>query len=77
MLAAPLVIWLVRWVYRSLHGREGSGMGDAKLMFLVAAWLGLSYTFLGFVLGVLMAAVAAAIALAAREKSGKQAAYGR
>ena len=68
MLAAPLVILLVRWVYRSLRGREGSGMGDAKLMLLVAAWLGLSYTFLGFVLGVLMAMVAAVIALALRKK---------
>ena len=68
MIAAPLFILFVRWVYRSLRGREGMGMGDAKLMLLVAAWLGLSYSFLAFVLGVMAAVVAAAVVLALQRK---------
>ncbi len=68
MLAAPLVILLVRWIYRFLRGRKGSEMAEAKLMLMVAAWLGLSYTFLAFVLGVLMAAVSAGIVLTSRRK---------
>jgi len=79
MLAAPLVILFVRWVYRSLRGREGSGMGDAKLMLLVAAWLGLSYTFLAFVLGVALAASAAMAVPASRwkPKVGGEGAFAR
>jgi leader peptidase (prepilin peptidase)/N-methyltransferase len=60
------VILLARWAYRFLRGRKGSDMAEAKLMLLVAAWLGLSYTFLAFVLGVLMAVVAAGIVLTSR-----------
>ncbi len=56
IVAAPLVILLVRWTYRFLRGREGMGLGDAKLMLLLAAWLGLSHTLLAFVLGVVAGA---------------------
>lgn len=68
MVAAPLVILLVRWIYRSLRGREGMGLGDAKLMLLLAAWLGLSYTLLAFVLGVVLGAVAAVALLRSTRK---------
>jgi len=61
---APAFILGTRWVYRALRGREGMGMGDAKLMLLLAAWLGLSHTVLAFVLGVVLGAAAAVVVLA-------------
>ncbi|HUA98789.1 MAG TPA: prepilin peptidase [Terracidiphilus sp.] len=64
MVAAPLFILLVRWLYRSLRGREGMGLGDAKLMLMLAAWLGLSHTLLAFFLGVVVGAIAALTLLA-------------
>ena len=52
MLALPALILLIRWTYRKLRGHEGIGLGDAKLVLLLAAWLGLSRTLLAYVLGV-------------------------
>lgn len=34
------IFWLVAFVYRHLRGREGLGMGDAKLLAGGGAWLG-------------------------------------
>lgn len=36
-----LLIVAVAWVYRRARGREGIGMGDAKLMAAAGAWVGL------------------------------------
>ena len=33
-------LWLLAWVYRRLRGREGLGMGDAKLLAAAGAWVG-------------------------------------
>lgn len=65
ILAFPALILLVRWAYRKLRGREGVGLGDAKLMLMLAAWLGLWFTLLAFVLGVLIGAATALLMLAA------------
>jgi leader peptidase (prepilin peptidase) / N-methyltransferase len=35
-----LGLWLVAWIYRRLRGREGLGMGDAKLLAASGAWVG-------------------------------------
>ena len=35
-----LGLWLVAWVYRRLRGREGLGLGDAKLLAASGAWVG-------------------------------------
>lgn len=51
MLAISAFYWLLR-------RREGIGIGDAKLMALIAAWLGPTQAVLVFVLGVLGTAVA-------------------
>jgi leader peptidase (prepilin peptidase)/N-methyltransferase len=64
IVAFPTIILLLRWTYRFLRGREGVGLGDAKLMLMLAAWLGLSHTLLAFVLGVTIGALVALVVLA-------------
>lgn len=63
IILAPAIILLIRWAYRTLRQREGVGLGDAKLMLLLAAWLGLSHTILAFVLGVTLGAGVALVVL--------------
>jgi leader peptidase (prepilin peptidase)/N-methyltransferase len=73
ILAAAGFILLIRWVYWLIRRREGIGLGDAKLMAMLAAWLGLPGALLAFGLGVVLGAVAALAMLAvpaARRKSG-------
>lgn len=52
IIVAPGIILFTRWAYRQVRQREGIGLGDAKLMLLLAVWLGLLHTLLAFVLGV-------------------------
>jgi len=35
-----LLLWAVAWVYRRLRGRDGLGLGDAKLLAAAGAWVG-------------------------------------
>ena len=73
IVAAGLIL-LIRWLYWLIRRREGIGLGDAKLMALLAAWLGLPGALLAFVLGVVLGALAALGQLAipaARNQSGK------
>jgi len=63
--AAAGLILLIRWVYWLIRRREGIGLGDTKLMILLAAWLGLKLTLLAFCLGVLLGAMAALLLLVA------------
>jgi leader peptidase (prepilin peptidase) / N-methyltransferase len=37
-----LGLWAVAWLYRRLRGRDGLGLGDAKLLAASGAWVGLS-----------------------------------
>ncbi|HEV2323528.1 MAG TPA: prepilin peptidase, partial [Terracidiphilus sp.] len=64
ILAAAFVILLIRWSYRLLRRREGIGLGDAKLMALLAAWLGFSRSLLAFVFGVVLGSLVALVMLA-------------
>jgi leader peptidase (prepilin peptidase)/N-methyltransferase len=61
ILAAAALILLIRWVYWLICRREGFGMGDAKLMALLAAWLGLPDALLSFVLGVVLGSLVAIV----------------
>ena len=36
------LLWLPNWVYRLIKKRDGIGMGDAKLLSALGAWLGWS-----------------------------------
>jgi leader peptidase (prepilin peptidase)/N-methyltransferase len=63
LLAGGLIL-LIRWVYWLIRRREGIGLGDAKLMALLGAWLGLPGALLAFGVGVMLGALAALILLA-------------
>lgn len=61
---AAALILLIRWTYWLIRRREGIGLGDAKLMAMLGAWLGLSGALLSFAIGVLLGAVFALVMLA-------------
>jgi leader peptidase (prepilin peptidase)/N-methyltransferase len=63
ILAAAALILLIRWIYWLFRRREGMGLGDAKLMALLAAWLGLPGALLSFGLGVVLGALVAVVLL--------------
>jgi len=63
MLAAAGLILTIRWVYWLVRRREGVGLGDAKLMALLAAWLGLRGTLVAFVLAAVLGLLAALVLL--------------
>jgi len=73
VLLAPAIILFTRWAYRAVRKHEGMGLGDAKLMLLLAVWLGLAHTLLAFVLGVIFGTAFALVLLvfpAARREAG-------
>jgi leader peptidase (prepilin peptidase)/N-methyltransferase len=61
-------LWALAWAYRLVRGRDGLGMGDAKLMAAAGAWLGLGG--LGPVL--LIGVCVNAVLLAGQRLSGRQ-----
>jgi leader peptidase (prepilin peptidase)/N-methyltransferase len=63
ILAAAGLILLIRWIYWLIRRREGIGLGDAKLMAMLGAWLGLSGALLSFAIGILLGAVFALLVL--------------
>ena len=56
ILAAAALILFIRWVYKLIRHHEGIGLGDVKLMALLAAWLGLPEALLAFTLGTVFGA---------------------
>jgi leader peptidase (prepilin peptidase)/N-methyltransferase len=70
--AAAALILLIRWLYWIFRRREGIGLGDAKLMALLAAWLGLPGALVAFGLGVVLGALAALVLLAATPSARRQ-----
>ncbi|HEX7727560.1 MAG TPA: prepilin peptidase [Terracidiphilus sp.] len=69
LLSAGLVL-LIRWLYQLVRHREGIGLGDAKLMAMLGAWLGLEGALLAFALGILMGAVVGLVVLARGARAG-------
>jgi leader peptidase (prepilin peptidase)/N-methyltransferase len=59
-----MLILLIRWFYKLIRRREGIGLGDAKLMALLAAWLGLPGALLSLALAAFLGSLAALVVLA-------------
>src|SRR5579871_5898302 len=55
LIAAGLIL-LIRWIYWLIRRQEGIGMGDAKLMAMLGAWLGLTGALLAFFIGIMLGA---------------------
>lgn len=64
LIAGGLVL-AIRWIYWLVRRREGIGLGDAKLMAMLAAWLGLPGALLSFAIGVILGAIAGIAVLSA------------
>jgi leader peptidase (prepilin peptidase)/N-methyltransferase len=58
-LGAAAIILLIRWIYWLIRRQEGIGLGDAKLMAMLGAWLGLPGALLAFFIGVILGAAMA------------------
>lgn len=69
--AAAGLLVLIRWIYWLVRRREGLGLGDAKLMALLAAWLGLPGALLAFAWGVVLGSLTALASLAMPAKPGQ------
>jgi leader peptidase (prepilin peptidase) / N-methyltransferase len=69
ILSAAGLILLIRWIYKLIRHREGLGLGDAKLMAMLAAWLGLQGALLSFAIGVLLGSLTAIVLLVRRQES--------
>jgi leader peptidase (prepilin peptidase)/N-methyltransferase len=63
---AALVLLAVRWTYKRLRGREGMGLGDVKLLAMIAAFLGFGGSLLALFAGVLAASAYGVALLALR-----------
>jgi leader peptidase (prepilin peptidase)/N-methyltransferase len=66
---AALLLLLIRWLYRAVRHREGMGLGDVKLLAMIAAFLGFWPAILSLFVGTLAAALYGAFLLA-RGKAG-------
>jgi leader peptidase (prepilin peptidase)/N-methyltransferase len=67
---AALLLLLIRWIYYLARHREGMGLGDAKLLAMIAAWLGPALTGLTLVLGTFAAAIFGLALIATRPRRG-------
>jgi leader peptidase (prepilin peptidase) / N-methyltransferase len=66
---AALLLLLVRWLYKAMRHREGMGLGDVKLLAMIAAFLGFWPAILALLFGVFIA-TAYAVILLLRGKAG-------
>ena len=66
---AALILLLVRWIYKALRKQDGMGLGDVKLLAMIAAFLGFGEALLALFAGVVAASVYG-LALVARKKAG-------
>ncbi|MEG9438769.1 prepilin peptidase [Edaphobacter sp. HDX4] len=56
-LGAGLLLLFIRWLYRALRHREGMGLGDAKMLAMIAALLGFWPAMLSLFFGVFAASI--------------------
>lgn len=64
IVVAAGIILLIRWIYWLVRKQEGIGLGDAKLMAMLAAWVGLPLALLAFAMSAFLGSIAAFALLA-------------
>jgi len=67
---AALILLAVRWGYKALRKRDGMGLGDVKLLAMIAAFLGFWQALLALFAAVLAASVYGILLIARRRASG-------
>jgi leader peptidase (prepilin peptidase)/N-methyltransferase len=68
--AAALLLLSIRWIYKALRKQEGMGLGDVKLLAMIAAFLGLSQTLVALFAAVVAASLYGIAQLARRKAHG-------
>jgi len=53
IIAAALLLLIIRWTYRLLRKQNGMGLGDAKMLAMIAAFLGLRHALLALFFAVI------------------------
>jgi leader peptidase (prepilin peptidase) / N-methyltransferase len=61
---AALLLFTISAIYKALRKRDGMGMGDVKLLAMIAAFLGFGEALLTLFIGVILAAIYGIILLA-------------
>ena len=65
-IGVALLLLAIRWIYKALRKRDGMGLGDVKLLAMIAAFLGFWPAILALFIGVLTAALFSVVLLARR-----------
>jgi leader peptidase (prepilin peptidase)/N-methyltransferase len=69
IIAAGLLLLVIRWTYRVARKRDGLGLGDVKMLAMIAAFLGLRHALLALFLGVIAGALYAVALMLTRRRS--------
>jgi leader peptidase (prepilin peptidase)/N-methyltransferase len=67
---AALILLAVRWGYKALRKRDGMGLGDVKLLAMIAAFLGFGQALLALFAGVVAASIYGILLMARRRAGG-------
>jgi leader peptidase (prepilin peptidase)/N-methyltransferase len=68
---AALILLMIRWAYKAARGHQGMGLGDVKLLAMIAAFLGFSGSLVALFVGVMAAMVYALVLLAMRRATAQ------
>jgi leader peptidase (prepilin peptidase)/N-methyltransferase len=71
ILAAAAFMLIIRWSYYLVRKRQGMGLGDAKMLAMIAAFLGLRYAILALFFAVIAGAFYATALMIRRGASGQ------
>jgi leader peptidase (prepilin peptidase)/N-methyltransferase len=71
ILGAALILLVIRWTYKALRGQQGMGLGDVKLLAMIAAFLGFTGALLALFVGVMAACAYAVVLLALRRATAQ------
>lgn len=65
-----LALLLIRWIYAKLRHREGLGLGDVKLIAMIAVWMGFTQTAEALFVAILAANIYALTIVARQSRKG-------